>query len=65
MKKKDPTDTNIFDDLFWNLMPERKQREPSSSQQEQMSDEDEAYLKEIEDRKRARREALKKKYEDY
>jgi hypothetical protein len=61
MKKKDPTDTNILDDLFWNFMPERKEREPSS---DESMDEDELYLKQLEDRKRARREALQKKYQD-
>jgi hypothetical protein len=60
-KKKDPTDTNIVDDLFWTLKPERKERDPSS--QEPM-DEDEDYFKKLEDKKRARREALQKKYEE-
>lgn len=60
-KKKDITDTNIADDLFWAMLPERKDRTtPSES-----SDEDEQYLKDIEDKKRARYEALRKKASDY
>jgi hypothetical protein len=60
-KKKDPTDTNIVDDLFWALKPERKDREPAC---DDCADDDEDYFKQLEDKKRARREALQKKYEE-
>jgi hypothetical protein len=59
-KKKDPTDTNIVDDLFWTLKPERKDREPACED----CAEDEEYFKKLEEKKRARREALQKKYEE-
>jgi flagellar motility protein MotE (MotC chaperone) len=53
-KPKDPTDTNIADDIFHKLIPERKDRSPASKE-----DEDEEYYKRLEAKKRARYEALK------
>ena len=59
--KKEIENSNLLNDLFHGFIdnaPKRKEREPASEESEEI--EDDAYLKSLEDKKRARYEALKK-----
>jgi hypothetical protein len=57
MKKPKELDENPISDLFHALSPERKLRETKEDESAEMDDES----KELEDKKRARYEAIKKK----
>ena len=59
MKKKE-LDSNPLNDLFHSLTMERRQRD-TKEEPEIEEIEDDSYLSEIQDKKRARYEALKKK----
>jgi flagellar motility protein MotE (MotC chaperone) len=52
---------NLLEDLFYSIMDNRKEREPSKSDEIEEVPED---LKDLEKKKRARYEALKEKYKD-
>jgi hypothetical protein len=52
---------NLLEDLFYSIMDNRKEREPSKSEEVEELPED---LKNLEKKKRARYEALKEKYKD-
>jgi len=52
---------NLLEDLFYSIMDNRKEREPSKSEEVEELPED---LKDLEKKKRARYEALKEKYKD-
>lgn len=53
---------NLLEDLFYSIMDNRKEREPTESEElEQELPED---LKLLENKKRARYEAIKEKYKD-
>jgi flagellar motility protein MotE (MotC chaperone) len=52
---------SFLEDLFYSIMDNRKEREPSKSEKVEELPED---LKDLEKKKRARYEALKEKYKD-
>lgn len=51
-------------DAFEYLMPQRKERKRTGRTPSSTEEEDDSYVKELRNRKRARYEALKEKYRD-
>lgn len=64
MKKPKELDENLLSDLFHAATPERKVRKPAIESKETDIEEDE-YFRKLQEKKRARYEALKKKAEEY
>jgi hypothetical protein len=60
-KKKDELDSNLVNDLFYTLKPERKVRNDVAYNEEPEEVEDDPYYEQLKAKKRARIEALRNK----